>query len=269
MISGFQDGQKKYMHHVCTCEHRVGITWGMRGQSRASQPIGTLLASNVAETLAMKKFLRNNGLSIVFVILFMVSLVAQFFTGFAEHNKEREEEGQSPITTREYFTSGHLIQATFENWESEFLQMALFVVLTISLRQKGSSESKKCEGKEKVDRQPSAKRKGAPWPVRNGGWILGIYKHSLTIALLMLFVLSFILHFYGSLKDENEQLSLKGLPPETITDYIGKSRFWFESFQNWQSEFLSVFAIVVLSIFLRQKGSPQSKPVDASNAETG
>jgi len=217
----------------------------------------------------MKKFLRNNGLSIVFVILFMGSLVAQFFTGFAEHNKEREEEERSPLTTSEYFTSGHFIQGTFENWESEFLQMALFVVLTISLRQKGSSESKKCEEKEEVDREPSSKRKGAPWPVRKGGWILRIYKHSLTIALLILFALSFILHFYGSFKDENEHLSRKGLPPETITNYIGESRFWFESFQNWQSEFLSVFAIVVLSIFLRQKGSPQSKPVDASNDETG
>jgi hypothetical protein len=120
----------------------------------------------IKEIIAMKKFLRNNGLSIVFVILFMGSLVAQFFTGFAEHNKEREEEERSPLTTSEYFTSGHFIQGTFENWESEFLQMALFVVLTISLRQKGSSESKKCEGKEEVDREPSSKRKGAPWPVR-------------------------------------------------------------------------------------------------------
>lgn len=217
----------------------------------------------------MKKFLRNNGLSIVFVMLFIVSLVAQFFSGFAQHNKEREEEGQSPLTTSQYFTSGHFIQATFENWESEFLQMALFVVLTISLRQKGSSESKKYEGKEEVDREPSPKRKGAPWPVRKGGFILTIYKHSLTIALFLLFIVSFVLHFYGSFKDENEQLSLKSLPPETVGHYLGESRFWFESFQNWQSEFLSVFTIVVLSIFLRQKGSPQSKPVDASNDETG
>jgi hypothetical protein len=77
------------------------------------------------------------------------------------------------------------------------------------------------------------------------------------------------MHFYGSLKDENMQLSEKGWPPETVSNYITEPRFWFESFQNWQSEFLSVFAIVVLSIFLRQKGSPQSKPVDASNDETG
>jgi hypothetical protein len=217
----------------------------------------------------MRKLFRNNGLSIVFFLLFIITLTGQFLTGFAEHNKELKEDGQSAIGMGSYIHSGHFIQGTFENWESEFLQMALYVVLTISLRQKGSSESKKCDGPEEVDREPSAKRKGAPWPVRKGGWILALYKRSLTIVLLLLFALSFVLHFYGSLKDENEQLALKGLPAETMLNYMGDSRFWFESFQNWQSEFLSVFAIVVLSIYLRQKGSPQSKPVDAANSETG
>jgi hypothetical protein len=96
-----------------------------------------------------------------------------------------------------------------------------------------------------------------------------VYENSLSIALFLLFALSWFLHLYGSLKDENEQLILKGKAPETLSAYMGDSRFWFESFQNWQSEFLSVFAIVVLSIFLRQKGSPQSKPVDDSDAKTG
>lgn len=217
----------------------------------------------------MFKFIRNNSLSAVFLLLFILSMIGQYFTGLAEYNKEREQEGQQSVPPAQYFHSGHFIQSTFENWESEFLQMALFVLLTIFLYQKGSSESKKCEGEEEVDREPSPNRKGAPWPVRKGGWVLSLYKHSLTIALLTLFILSFILHLYGSLKDENEQLANKGLSPETLGKYIADSRFWFESFQNWQSEFLSVFAIVVLSIFLRQKGSPQSKPVDAPNEETG
>ncbi|MBN8879990.1 MAG: hypothetical protein J0I32_20765 [Sphingobacteriales bacterium] len=217
------------------------------------------------------KWIKNNGLSLAFIILFMLALTGQFLTGFKEYNKEREEEGQAAADMGQYLRSGHFLQATFENWESEFLQMALFVVLTISLRQKGSSESKKCEGEgeNEVDREPSPGRPGAPWPVRKGGWILRIYKHSLTIALLILFVLSFIIHLYGSFKDENEQLGIKGLPAESLGRYITQSRFWFESFQNWQSEFLSVFAIVILSVFLRQKGSPQSKPVDAPNEETG
>jgi len=217
----------------------------------------------------MRSFFKNNGLAIVFLGLFIISIAGQFFTGFYEHNKQREEDGQQPISMEAYISSGHFIQATFENWESEFLQMALFVLLTVSLRQKGSSESKKIDEPEEVDREPSANRTNAPWPVHKGGMLLSIYKHSLSIVLALLFVLSYIFHLYGSLKDENEQLVLKGLPPETIGQYLGESRFWFESFQNWQSEFLSVFAIVVLSIFLRQKGSPQSKPVDAPNDETG
>jgi hypothetical protein len=216
----------------------------------------------------MKNFWRNNSLSIIFFLLFLLALLGQFVAGFKEYNKEREEEGQPRVAIGNYVTSGHFIQATFENWESEFLQMALFVVLTISLRQKGSSESKKFEPEE-VDREPSPKKKDAPWPVRRGGWILKLYSHSLSIVLSLLFILSFFMHFYGSLKDENDRLMQKGLPPENIGEYVFSSRFWFESFQNWQSEFLSVFAIVVLSIFLRQKGSPQSKPVDEANDETG
>jgi hypothetical protein len=217
----------------------------------------------------MKNFLRNNGLSLCFLLLFIIALIGQIIFGFQEHNKELLEEGSIAINLSSYLTSGHFIQSTFENWESEFLQMGLFVVFTIFFMQKGSSESKDLDKNEKVDREPSATKKNAPWPVKKGGWILILYKHSLTIALLLLFGVSFILHFYGSLKDENEQLKLKGLPLESASAYMGDSRFWFESFQNWQSEFLSVFAIVLFSVYLRQIGSSQSKPVDAPNTETG
>jgi len=231
--------------------------------------VHSYLVCHLACVVMMKRFFYHNGLSLVFFSLFIISILGQFFTGFAEHNEQRKLEQQSPLSMEQYLRSGHFIQATFENWESEFLQMALFVVLTISLRQKGSSESKKCEGKEEVDREPSAKRKNAPWPVKKGGFVLLLYKHSLSLALFILFALSFVLHFHGSLLDENEELASHHLPPESVGEYLLDSRFWFESFQNWQSEFLSVFAIVVLSIFLRQKGSPQSKPVDAPDDETG
>jgi len=217
----------------------------------------------------MKKFFKNNGLSIVFLFLFFVTFAGQILFGFSEYNKNMVEEGSTAVTLAVYLTSGHFVESTFENWESEFLQMALFVIFTIFLQQRGSSESKDFSKPEEVDRVPSPRAKGAPWPVKSGGWILSIYKYSLTIALLLLFFASFVLHFYGSLKDENEELLLKGKPLETAMDYIGDSRFWFESFQNWQSEFLSVFAIIVLSIYLRQIGSSQSKPVDAPNSETG
>lgn len=215
------------------------------------------------------KWFRNNGLSFVFFCLFLLAIVGQAFTGLKEHNQEMQDEGGRVIGMAEYLNSGHFIQATFENLESEFLQMAMFAIFTIFLYQKGSSESKDPDKKEEVDREPDPTKKDAPWPVKKGGWVLSLYKHSLCYVLGLLFVVSFFAHWFGSLKDHNEEQLLKGLPPETAVNYLSNSRFWFESFQNWQSEFLSIFAIVVLSIFLREKGSSQSKPVDAPNSQTG
>jgi hypothetical protein len=217
----------------------------------------------------MKKFLRNNGLSITFFLLFLFSLAGQAVTGLKEHNEETVEEGGQPVGFAEYLKSGHFLQATFENWESEFLQMALFLILSMFLYQKGSSESKDPDKEEEVDREPNPRRKNAPWPVKRGGIWLAIYRHSLCYAFAILFIMSFLIHWRGSLRDYNEEQVLKHLPTETSLQYLGNPRLWFESFQNWQSEFLSIFAIVVLSIFLREQYSPQSKPVDAPDSETG
>ena len=177
--------------------------------------------------------------------------------------------GGQAISMVQYLVSGHFFQATFENWESEFLQMALFLILTMGLYQKGSSESKDPDKKEEVDREPDPKRKGAPWAVRKGGIILVIYRHSLCYTFAILFLLSFLLHWKGSLADYNEEQLLKHLPTTTALQYLSSSRLWFESFQNWQSEFLSILAMVVFTIFLREQYSPQSKPVDAPNSQTG
>ncbi|TLX26997.1 hypothetical protein FE904_04910 [Chryseobacterium indologenes] len=212
-------------------------------------------------------FFYRNGLSIVLIVLMICSLIGQFLTGWKTENKELAESGQEALSIYEYLYSGHFIQATFENWESEFLQMMLYVLLTISLRQKGSSESKPMTGKDDVDREPEA-HPNAPWPVRKGGVWLKIYKHSLSIALGLLFLISLILHFYGSMKDFNQEQLLKNKPSLSAWQYISESRFWFESFQNWQSEFLAVACLVLFSIWLREKGSPQSKPVDMPHDET-
>lgn len=217
----------------------------------------------------MKKFFYLNGLSIVFFLLFLGGMVGQIIFGLQEYNKSLEEWGGHAVGLMDYFKSGHFFEATFENWESEFLQMALLVWFTIFLYQKGSSESKKYDDVNEVDREPSSIREDAPWPVRRGGIYLKLYKHSLTIVLFILFLLSFVLHVYGSLKDANTQNALQGKPLESLSDYLSGSRLWFESFQNWQSEFLSIFTIIILSIYLRQKGSSQSKPVDAPHHETG
>jgi len=206
---------------------------------------------------------------LTFITLFFLSLWGQIVTGVKQHNEEVIDMGGQPVDVREYLTSGHFLQSTFENWESEFLQMALFLIMSMFLYQKGSSESKDPDKEEEVDREPDPKKKDAPWPVKKGGLALAIYKHSLCYTLTILFVISFFAHWRGSMKDYNEEQALKGKPTETAMEYLSNSRFWFESFQNWQSEFLSIFAIVVLSVFLREQGSPQSKPVDAAHAETG
>ncbi len=218
----------------------------------------------------MKKntFFYRNSLSIVFLLLFIITLLAQALTGWKEHNSELEDAGRSEVSLGTYLQTGHFISSTFENFQSEFLQMALYVILTVSLRQKGSSESKKLVGKEDVDREPRA-TKDAPWPVRKGGWVLKLYSMSLSLTFTVLFFISWGMHLYGSLNDHNEQQLLNGEAPFTLAQYLGEPAFWFETFQNWQSEFLSVASIVILSIYLRQKGSPESKPVDAPHSETG
>ncbi len=211
-------------------------------------------------------FFYRNGLTIVLLILFFISLIGQILTGWKEFNENITQEGGAAVSLAQYLTTGHFLQVTFENWESEFLQMFAYVLLTVRLKQWGSSESKPIDGEDPVDREPQPGPK-APWPVNRGGWWLKLYKNSLSLAFLFLFLISWALHAYGSFKDYRLEKSLKGLPPKDFIGYLGESRFWFESFQNWQSEFLAVISIVVLSIFLRQQGSPESKPVDAPDEE--
>lgn len=219
----------------------------------------------------MKRFLRDNGLSLVMFGLFAVFLVAQSITGFAVYNDDRREHGEATISYSEYLDSGHFIEATFENWESEYLQMGAYVLFTVYLFQRGSSESKDPDKEESVDEDPrqARDRSDVPWPVRYGGPVLKLYEHSLALALLLLFLISFLLHAIGGAREySQEQLAHGGQVVSTV-EFLRTSEFWFQSFQNWQSEFLAVFSLVVLSIFLRQRGSPESKPVSAAHSETG
>jgi hypothetical protein len=216
--------------------------------------------------------LRNNGLSIALLSCFFVFLAGQSFTGHRYYNQEQLEHGGQTVGYVEYLGSSHFLSATMENWESEFLQMFAYVLMTAFLFQKGSSESKDPEKeREEVDRDPvdARDRPDAPAPVRRGGWTLTLYQNSLSLAFLLLFLLSFGLHFRASFAEHVQEQLEHGGTPLTVAKYVKDSRFWFESFQNWQSEFLAIAAMVLLSIFLRQRGSPESKPVDAPHGETG
>ncbi len=219
----------------------------------------------------MRKILRENSLSIVLLGLFFVTFIGgQRFFGHREYNSDREEHGLPAITPVQYLGSAHFLEVTMENWESEFLQMGVYVILTAFLYQKGSSESKSLSQPEAVDRDPRRfkNKKHAPWPVKRGGIVLRIYENSLSLAFLVLFLCTFILHAIGGRQNYNEERLLHGQGAVTLLEYMGSERFWFESFQNWQSEFLAIGSMVVLSIFLRQRGSPESKPVDSPHWQT-
>jgi hypothetical protein len=218
----------------------------------------------------MRRLLRENGLSIVLLSLFLVFWVGQSIAGHREHNTEQRDHGQPVISYGAYLRSAHFLEATAENWESEFFQMFGYVILTAFLYQKGSAESKKLGEPEPVDREPRRRQgRKVPWPVRRGGWVLKLYEYSLSLALLLLFLISISLHAVSGTAAYNDDQASHGRSESlSILQYASTSRFWFESFQNWQSEFLSIAAMVLLSIFLRQRGSPESKPVDSPHYQT-
>jgi hypothetical protein len=219
----------------------------------------------------MRKALRDNGLTLVLLLMFLLSIGGQSIAGLAHFNDDRREHGRREVTFTEYITSAPFAESVFENWESEFLQMGVYVVLTALLYQRGSAESKDPDKSEDVDEdpQPHVGDPAANSTVRAGGWLLGLYQHSLSLALFLLFVVSFVLHLIASAKEDCAEKLVHGQTCTTALAFAGSSKFWFESFQNWQSEFLSVAVLVVLSIFLREKGSPESKPVHAPHSSTG
>jgi hypothetical protein len=219
----------------------------------------------------MRRLLRDNSLSITLFGLFFVLLVMQSLTGWRTANQDDQEHRQPTESYTNYLTSDHFLEATAENWESEFLQMAGYVALTAFLFQKGSPESKDPDGQEPVDEDPRQRRDDpqAPGPVRRGGFALVIYEHSLSLAMATLFLVSFLLHAIGGHGEYNQQQLEHGEAPVSLLGFMTSAQFWFQSFQNWQSEFLAVAALTVLGIFLRERGSPESKPVAAPHAETG
>jgi hypothetical protein len=212
--------------------------------------------------------IRNNGLSIVVGSLFLITVLGQALVGWGREREDQARHGQGPPDLGQYLGSASFAESLFENWESEFLQMGLYVILTTCLFQKGSSESKDPDKREEVDREPDPRRREAPWAVKYGRLPLRLYRHSLSLAFLALFLFCFAGHWISGAHAYNEGRLMHGEAPLPIVSYVATPQFWFESFQNWQSEFLAVLSIVVLSIWLREHGSPESKPVDAPHSFT-
>jgi hypothetical protein len=203
--------------------------------------------------------------------LFALFFVGMVVSGTAAYNQEQQEHGSpTSISVIEYLSTGDFVEATFENWESEFLQMGMYIVLTAFLVQKGSSESKPLIEASAQDQDPRNVHPNqyTPWAVRRGGLVLRLYENSLAIAFFALFFLSWALHAAGGAKAFNEEQLQHGEAAVSMWRYLTTAQFWFESMQNWQSEFIAVAAIVGLPIFLRQRGSAESKPVAAPDRQT-
>jgi hypothetical protein len=217
------------------------------------------------------RWIHEHALFVVLLVVFVLCFAGMAMSGFEVYNEEQLQHGSAPIAFGDYLTTGQFLEATFENWESEFLQMGAYVVLTIFLFQKGSSESKPIGEHTEHDEDPRNAKIGpdTPWPVRRGGLVLVLYENSLAIFFFVLFGLSFWFHAMSGAEAYSEEQLQHGLPGVTTIEYLGTSQFWFESMQNWQSEFLAVAAIVGASVYLRQRGSPESKPVATPHHETG
>ncbi|MGC9669126.1 DUF6766 family protein [Planosporangium sp. 12N6] len=215
----------------------------------------------------MSRWLKLNALSLVMFAAFVVFLVLQSVFGWLADNQDLADHARATQSYWSYVGSGAFVEATFENWESEFLQMGSYVLLAAYLVQKGSPESKPLDESSDADRAPVTP--DSPWPARRGGAVLWLYQNSLALALLGLFVVSFVLHLLGATAAYNAEQALHGQPATSAVAFLAHPQFWFQSMQNWQSEFLSVGVLIVFSIFLRQRGSSQSKPVEAPHTMTG
>jgi hypothetical protein len=219
----------------------------------------------------MRTWIRDNGLSLVLFALFAMTMIGHAWSGWLANNDERALDHVDALALGAYLQSGAFLSSVFENWESEFLQMGVYVVLTAYLFQRGSPESKDPDQAAPQDRDPKLDENnpGAPWPVRAGGFVRTLYAHSLGLALALLFVASFALHAVNSARHANDEAFAAGAPPPGLLAHLGSAELWFESFQNWQSEFLSTAVLIVLAVFLRERGSPESKPVAAPHEKTG
>ena len=218
----------------------------------------------------MAKFFKDNGLTVVLMLLFLGSLIGQWLTGVHFENEELVRHGKEPIGAIAFLADPQFLSTVFENWESEFLQMSAFVVLTTFLFQRGSSESEDPDTPPRDGRLSALRlKRNSPVALRKGPAARWLYAHSLGIALLILFIVSFTLHWLFSARQAADEAALHGEAAETFGQYLTSAQLWFESFQNWQSEFLSTAVLVVLSIWLRQMNSPESKKLTAPHSETG
>ncbi len=218
------------------------------------------------------RFLRENSLSLFFGAVFLVTLFVQALAGQHARNEEQLAHGGEAISYGRYLVSSDFGQAVLENWQSEWLQFAMFALATVWLVQKGSNESKQPgeEGLESDQKQQIggyAPENGPRW-AKTRGWRTRIYSNSLVLAMAALFFASWFGQSVTAWTEYNDEQRAHDQATVSWTTYLGRADFWERTLQNWQSEFLAVGTMAVLTIYLRQRGSPESKPVGAPHEET-
>lgn len=220
----------------------------------------------------MKRVLRDNGLGIVFGLLFLGSLIGQAISGQADYNNQQIVDGAPTVTLGQYVTSSDFAVDVAENWQSEYLQFFLYLLLTVWLVQRGSPESKPPNriGKETDEEQKVGAHatEDSPKWARAGGWRTRVFSSSLGLVMGALFLLSWLAQSIAGLVVYNADQFAAHQDAVSWLQYVGSADFWNRTLQNWQSEFLAIGSMAVLSIYLRQRGSPESKPVGAPHVTT-
>jgi membrane protein implicated in regulation of membrane protease activity len=221
----------------------------------------------------MRRLWRENSLSLVFLLFFALAVAGQAFAGWHEFNDEALAHQEETISLGRYLTTSSFGNALLENWQSEYLQFTLYILLTVWFIQRGSPESKEPgeEGGESDEEQLVGEhaRPDSPRWARAGGWRLAVYSNSLIIVMASIWVLSWFGQSVTGWSEYNSDQLAHDEPTVSWLGYLGTAHFWEATLQNWQSEFLAVGSMAVLSIYLRQRGSPESKPVGAPHGATG
>jgi hypothetical protein len=218
-------------------------------------------------------FLRANALTLAFGGMFVATLVGQALSGVAEYNQQQVTNGLDPVSLLDYVTSSSFGVDVMENWQSEYLQFFLYIFATVWLVQRGSSESKEPgeEGLESDREQRIGQHANEDSPewARTGGWRTALFSRSLGLLMGALFLLTWVASSVAGWAAYNSEQLVEREDPVSWLGYLGEADFWNRSFQNWQSEMLAVGSMAVFSVYLRQRGSPESKPVGVAHAETG
>jgi hypothetical protein len=221
----------------------------------------------------MRTFLRHNGLSLAFLLLFVGALALQAIAGHADFNEDQDRHGDARISLGRYVTSSEFATAVMENWQSEYLQFTLFILLTVWFLQRGSPESKKLgeagRGSDEEQRVGEHADDSSPRWAKLGGVRRTLFENSLLIVMLVIWIGSWLAQSVTGVTEYNTERLDHHQDTVSWAEYLTRPDFWEKTLQNWQSEFLAVGSMAILAVYLRQRGSPESKPVGAPHHSTG